>query len=204
MIGRLTGKLLGKEPPLLWLDVNGVAYELEAPLSTFYKLPEAGQALSLHTHLIVREDAQVLVGFGSAAEKALFRQLVKLSGVGPKSALTILTGISVDVFWETVRAQDSAKLPRLPGIGKKPAERLVLELKDTAGEHATTVSRGGAVDAQSYIHSAGRELVRSRSLARRLHYGNGHRQRYRRDRCRVRWGLLLRHVPRLCRGRMVG
>ncbi len=146
MIGRLTGKLLGKEPPLLWLDVNGVGYELEAPLSTFYKLPEAGQVLSLHTHLIVREDAQILIGFGSAAEKILFRQLIKLSGVGPKSALTILSGISVDDFWETVRAQDSAKLTRLPGIGKKTAERLVLELKDKAGEHATTVSRGGAVD----------------------------------------------------------
>ncbi len=146
MIGRLTGKLLGKEPPLLWLDVNGVGYELEAPLSTFYKLPEAGQALSLHTHLIVREDAQILVGFGSAAEKTLFRQLIKLSGVGPKSALTILSGISVDDFWETVRAQDSAKLTRLPGIGKKTAERLVLELKDKAGEHATTLGKGGAVD----------------------------------------------------------
>jgi Holliday junction DNA helicase RuvA len=146
MIGRLTGKLLGKEPPLLWLDVNGVGYELEAPLSTFYKLPDVGQALALHTHLIVREDAQILIGFGSAAEKTLFRQLIKLSGVGPKSALTILSGISVDDFWETVRAQDSAKLTRLPGIGKKTAERLVLELKDKAGEHATTVSRGGAVD----------------------------------------------------------
>jgi holliday junction DNA helicase RuvA len=146
MIGRLTGKLLGKEPPLLWLDVNGVGYELEAPLSTFYKLPEAGQALSLHTHLIVREDAQILVGFASAAEKALFRQLIKLSGVGPKSALTILSGISVDDFWETVRAQDAAKLTRLPGIGKKTAERLVLELKDKAGEHATTAAKAGVAD----------------------------------------------------------
>jgi Holliday junction DNA helicase RuvA len=146
MIGRLTGKLLAKEPPLLWLDVNGVGYELEAPLSTFYKLPDVGQGLALHTHLIVREDAQILIGFASAAEKALFRQLIKLSGVGPKSALTILSGISVDDFWETVRAQDSAKLTRLPGIGKKTAERLVLELKDKAGEHATTVSKGGVVD----------------------------------------------------------
>ena len=98
MIGRLTGKLLAMEPPLLWLDVNGVGYELEAPLSTFYKLPEVGQALSLHTHLIVREDAQSLIAFASAAEKSLFRQLIKLNGVGPKSALTILSGISVDDF----------------------------------------------------------------------------------------------------------
>jgi holliday junction DNA helicase RuvA len=146
MIGRLTGKLLAKEPPLLWLDVGGVGYELEAPLSTFYKLPDVGQSLSVHTHLIVREDAQILVAFASPAEKALFRQLIKLSGVGPKSALTILSGISVDDFWETVRAQDAAKLTRLPGIGKKTAERLVLELKDKAGEHATTLAKAGGVD----------------------------------------------------------
>jgi len=144
MIGRLTGKLVGKEPPLLWLDVNGVGYECEAPLSTFYKLPDVGQPLSVHTHLIVREDNQTLVAFGSAAEKALFRQLIKLSGVGPKSALTILSGISVDDFWETVRAQDSAKLTRLPGIGKKTAERLVLELKDKAGEDAATARPAGS------------------------------------------------------------
>lgn len=146
MIGRLKGTLVGKEPPLLWLDVNGVGYELEAPLSTFYKLPEVGQPLSVHTHLIVREDNQTLVAFASAAEKALFRQLIKLSGVGPKSALTILSGISVDDFWETVRQQDAAKLTRLPGIGKKTAERLVLELKDKAGEHAATTRPGGAID----------------------------------------------------------
>jgi Holliday junction DNA helicase RuvA len=146
MIGRLTGKLVGKEPPLLWLEVNGVGYELEAPLSTFYKLPEVGQALSVHTHLIVREDNQTLVAFASAAEKTLFRQLIKLSGVGPKSALTILSGISVEDFWETVRAQDSVKLTRLPGIGKKTAERLVLELKDKAGEHAAIVQKSGSID----------------------------------------------------------
>ena len=144
MIGRLTGKLLGKEPPLLWLDVSGVGYECEAPLSTFYKLPEVGQSLTVHTHLIVREDSQTLVAFASAAEKALFRQLIKLSGVGPKSALTILSGISVDDFWDTVRAQDAAKLTRLPGIGKKTAERLVLELKDKAGEHATVAKVAGS------------------------------------------------------------
>ncbi|HUR41237.1 MAG TPA: Holliday junction branch migration protein RuvA [Verrucomicrobiae bacterium] len=143
MIGRLTGKLAGKEPPLLWLDVNGVGYELEAPLSTFYKLPDVGQGLTLHTHLIVREDAQILVAFASPAEKMLFRTLIKLSGVGPKSALTILSGISVDDFWETVRAQDAAKLTRLPGIGKKTAERLVLELKDKAGEHAVIAKNVG-------------------------------------------------------------
>jgi Holliday junction DNA helicase RuvA len=154
MIGRLTGKLLGKEPPLLWLDVGGIGYECEAPLSTFYKLPEVGQALSVHTHLIVREDSQTLVAFASAAEKALFRQLIKLSGVGPKSALTILSGISVDDFWDTVRAQDAAKLTRLPGIGKKTAERLVLELKDKAGEHTTTSKPAGTDGAVAQAVSA--------------------------------------------------
>jgi holliday junction DNA helicase RuvA len=146
MIGRLTGTLLGKEPPLLWLDVNGVGYELEAPLSTFYKLPETGARLTLHTHLTVREDAHVLYAFGSPAEKSLFRQLIKVTGVGPKSALTVLSGIAADEFWDTIRAQDVAKLTRLPGIGKKTAERLVLELKDKAGEHATTAAKPGGSD----------------------------------------------------------
>jgi Holliday junction DNA helicase RuvA len=146
MIGRLTGTLLGKEPPLLWLDVNGVGYELEAPLSTFYKLPEVGQRVTVYTHFAVREDTHALFAFGTPAEKALFRQLIKVSGVGPKSALTILSGIAADEFWDTIRAQDAAKLQRLPGIGKKTAERLVLELKDKAGEHAATVQKPGAVD----------------------------------------------------------
>jgi holliday junction DNA helicase RuvA len=146
MIGRLTGTLLGKEPPLLWLDVNGVGYELEAPLSTFYKLPETGARLTVHTHLTVREDAHILYAFGSPAEKALFRQLIKVTGVGPKSALTVLSGIAADEFWDTIRANDVAKLTRLPGIGKKTAERLVLELKDKAGEHATTAAKPGSGD----------------------------------------------------------
>jgi holliday junction DNA helicase RuvA len=174
MIGRLSGKLVGKEPPLLWLDVNGVGYELEAPLSTFYKLPEVGQPLSVHTHLIVREDNQTLVAFASAAEKALFRQLIKLSGVGPKSALTILSGISVDDFWDTVRAQDAAKLTRLPGIGKKTAERLVLELKDKAGEHAATARPAGAVDgavpqAVSALVNLGYKPAEAQRLAEAAH-----------------------------------
>jgi Holliday junction DNA helicase RuvA len=169
MIGRLTGKLLGKEPPLLWLDVMGVGYELEAPLSTFYKLPEVGQSLSLHTHFAVREDQHTLFGFASAAEKILFRQLIKLSGVGPKSALTILSGISVEEFWETVRQQDAAKLTRLPGIGKKTAERLVLELRDKAGDHAATArsaDSGGAVpQAVSALVNLGYKPAEAQRLA---------------------------------------
>ncbi|MCI0750074.1 MAG: Holliday junction branch migration protein RuvA [Nevskiales bacterium] len=139
MIGRLNGILLDKDPPLLWLSVNGVGYELEAPLSTFYKLPETGQPLMLYTHFAVREDTHTLFGFATPAEKALFRQLIKVSGVGPKSALTILSGISTEDFWETVRLEDTLKLTRLPGIGKKTAERLVLELRDKASAYASAV-----------------------------------------------------------------
>lgn len=133
MIGRLRGTLLAKQPPLLWLDVGGIGYEIEAPMSTFYKLPEAGKPLLLHTHLAVREDAHLLYGFATAEEKALFRTVIRVSGVGAKIALAILSGISVDEFWRTVRDSDIAKLTRLPGIGKKTAERLCVELRDRAG-----------------------------------------------------------------------
>jgi len=133
MIGRLTGKLVLKQPPLLLLDVGGVGYEVEAPMSTFYKLPAAGETVALHTHLTVREDAHLLFGFGSLTEKALFRELIKISGIGPKLALTILSGVSVDDFWETVRAGDVVRLTKLPGVGKKTAERLVVEMRDKAG-----------------------------------------------------------------------
>lgn len=133
MIGRLAGTLLSKQPPLLLVDVHGVGYEVEAPMSTFFRLPAAGEAVTLHTHLVVREDAQLLFGFATAAEKALFRQLIKVSGVGPKVALAVLSGISVDDFWSTVQAGETGRLVKLPGIGKKTAERLVVELRDKAG-----------------------------------------------------------------------
>lgn len=134
MIGRLTGTLVSKQPPQLLLDVNGVGYEVEAPMSTFYQLPPLGQIVSLHTHLAVREDAQQLFGFASAEEKQLFRDLIKVSGVGGKLALTILSGIAVKEFITTVQQGDAAKLTHLPGIGKKTAERLVLELRDRLGK----------------------------------------------------------------------
>ena len=136
MIGRLTGKLVLKQPPLLLLDVGGVGYEIEAPMSTFYKLPPTGEMLTLQTHLTVREDAHLLFGFGSAAEKDLFRALIKLSGVGPKLALSVLSGMSVEEFWITVRAQDVVRLTKIPGVGKKTAERLVLEMRDKSGAPA--------------------------------------------------------------------
>lgn len=143
MIGRLTGKLVLKQPPLLLLDVGGVGYEVEAPMSTFYKLPATGEIVALHTHLTVREDAHLLFGFGSLTEKALFRELIKISGIGPKLALTILSGVSVDDFWETVRAGDVLRLTKLPGVGKKTAERLVVEMRDKAGGSATESMAAG-------------------------------------------------------------
>lgn len=143
MIGRITGKLVLKQPPLLMVDVGGVGYELEAPMSTFYKLPSAGEPVTLHTHLTVREDAHLLFGFGSVAEKALFRELIKVSGVGPKVALSVLSGVSVEDFWLTVRAGDSVRLTKLPGIGKKTAERLVLEMRDKSGAAGDLPASGG-------------------------------------------------------------
>jgi holliday junction DNA helicase RuvA len=139
VIGRLSGKLVSKQPPLLMLDVGGVGYEIEAPMSTFYKLPPVGESMVLHTHLTVREDAHLLFGFGSLQEKELFRQLIKVSTIGPKSALAILSGVSVDDFWSTVRSGDAARLTKLPGIGKKTAERLVMEMRDKAGESSVAL-----------------------------------------------------------------
>jgi Holliday junction DNA helicase RuvA len=133
MIGRLAGKLLSKQPPQLLIDVNGVGYEVEAPMSTFFKLPGVGESLMLHTHLVVREDAQLLYGFSTLIEKSLFRELIKISGIGPKVALAVLSGISVDDFWSTVRAGETARLVKVPGIGKKTAERIVIEMRDKAG-----------------------------------------------------------------------
>ena len=130
MIGFLRGKLVRKQAPLLVLDVNGVGYEVEAPMSTFYDLPEAGTEIMLHTHLIVREDAHILFGFATEAERRLFRSLIRVNGVGPRLALTILSGISAEAFARCVRDNDSAALTRLPGIGKKTAERLVVEMRD--------------------------------------------------------------------------
>ncbi len=137
MIGRLSGTLIDKQPPWLWIDVGGVGYELEAPMSTFFQLPALGGKLSLHTHLCIREDAHLLYGFASAAEKQLFRELIRVSGVGPKLALAILSGIGVEAFWDCARNGDTAQLTRIPGIGKKTAERLLVEMRDRAGEGAT-------------------------------------------------------------------
>ncbi len=130
MIGRLQGIILEKQPPTILLDVQGVGYELEASMSTFYHLPECGESIILHTHLVVREDAQLLYAFHSLSERLMFRNLIKISGVGPKLALTILSGMSAEDFTRCILEEDSKALTKLPGVGKKTAERLVIELKD--------------------------------------------------------------------------
>jgi Holliday junction DNA helicase RuvA len=130
MIGRLTGTLIEKRPPRLLLDIGGVGYEVEAPMTVFYSLPEAGVELTLHTHFVVREDAQLLFGFDSRYERELFRSLIKVNGVGPKMALAILSGIEADRLAACIRAQDITSLVKVPGIGKKTAERLVIEMSD--------------------------------------------------------------------------
>ncbi|HVC28846.1 MAG TPA: Holliday junction branch migration protein RuvA [Gammaproteobacteria bacterium] len=134
MIGFLRGLILHRQPPHLLVDVHGVGYEVEAPMSTFYDLPETGAEVLLYTHLVVREDAHILFGFGTETERRLFRALIRVNGVGPRLALTILSGVSVDSFVRSVRDNDTLALTRLPGIGKKTAERLVVEMRDRLDE----------------------------------------------------------------------
>ncbi|MBK7542334.1 MAG: Holliday junction branch migration protein RuvA [Candidatus Competibacter sp.] len=136
MIGRLRGLLAWKQPPYLLIDAHGVGYELEASLTTFQTLPEVGAEVVLFTHLAVREDAHTLYGFASTDERALFRNLIKATGIGPRLALLILSGMSVDLFVRCVREGDTLSLTRLPGIGKKTAERLIIEMRDRIGELA--------------------------------------------------------------------
>jgi holliday junction DNA helicase RuvA len=133
MIGRLSGLLAGKAPPQVLVDVGGVGYELDVPMSTFFNLPGIGERVTLLTHFVVREDAQVLFGFLTAPERDAFRLLVKISGVGPRTALSVLSGLSVAELAQAVSLQDSARLVKVPGIGKKTAERLLLELKGKLG-----------------------------------------------------------------------
>ena len=138
MIGRLTGILVEKNPPQLLLDVQGVGYEVDVPMSTFYNLPATGERVALYTHLVVREDAHLLYGFGSEPERRAFRQLVRISGVGARTALSVLSGLSVAELAQAVTMQDTGRLIKIPGIGKKTAERLLLELKDKLGADLTT------------------------------------------------------------------
>ena len=144
MIGRLSGRLAGKQPPQVLVDVGGVAYELDVPMSTFYSLPATGEAVSLYTHLVVREDAHTLYGFATLEERSAFRQLIRISGVGARTALSVLSGLSVADLAQAVTLQDAAALTRVPGIGKKTAERLLLELKGKLADTATAATRQGS------------------------------------------------------------
>jgi Holliday junction DNA helicase RuvA len=148
MIGRIAGVLVEKSFPQVIVSVQGVGYEIDVPMSTFYPLPRTGEEVTLLTHLVVREDAHLLFGFLTAGERTAFRQLLKISGVGPKVALSVLSGMSVDDLSAAVAAEDAARLTKIPGIGKKTAERLVLELRDKLPK-ALPSARTGAVDASA-------------------------------------------------------
>ncbi len=160
MIGFLRGILLAKAPPQLLLDVHGVGYEIEAPMTTFYDLPPTGQEVSLHTHLVVREDAQILFGFGSETDRALFRLLIRVNGVGPKMALTILSGLTAGEFSRCIANSDTPALVRLPGVGKKTAERLIIEMRDRLpGLEANTGSVEGAAGAVVFSNDPKQEAI---------------------------------------------
>ncbi len=149
MIGRLAGQLIEKRPPTIVVDVQGVGYEVDVPMSTFFLLPATGAAVTLHTHLIVREDAHLLFGFATDEERQVFRKLLKISGVGARTALAVLSGMSVSELYQAISAHDGARLTRIPGIGKKTAERLLLELRDKLNAGIGLNPSGGTVEIRS-------------------------------------------------------
>jgi Holliday junction DNA helicase RuvA len=154
MIGRLQGQLAAKHPPQVLIDCHGVGYELDVPMSTFYNLPEVGGTVTLLTHFVVREDAQILYGFATASEREAFRQLVKISGIGPRTALSILSGMSVTDLSQAVTQQQAVRLTKVPGIGKKTAERLLLELKGKMGPDLGLPAAAPVSDNQHDIQQA--------------------------------------------------
>jgi len=168
MIGRLAGTLIQKSPPLLMIDIQGVGYEVQAPMSTFYQLPELEQPVVLLIHMVVREDAQLLYGFASESERRLFKTLIKVNGVGPKLALAILSGISVAEFVQVINDNDETGLIRLPGIGKKTAQRLIVEMKDrlsdwqiesTSVQETTSTGAEQSLSQQDIIKEATSALI---------------------------------------------
>jgi len=152
VIGRLSGVLVEKNPPQILVDVGGVAYEVDVPMSTFYNLPQTGSPVTLHTHLLVREDAHLLYGFGTEAERRAFRQLLRISGIGARTALAVLSGLSVADLQHAVATQDAGRLVKTPGIGKKTAERLLLELRDK-------LDAGGKGAAVGPVDSSGSDVL---------------------------------------------
>jgi holliday junction DNA helicase RuvA len=155
MIGKLVGTLVHKHPPQILVDCHGVGYEVDVPMSTFYNLPAVGEAVALLTHFVVREDAQLLYGFATAPEREAFRQLIKISGVGPRMALSVLSGLSLTELAHAVSSQDGGRLTKVPGVGKKTAERLLLELKGKLGPALDLPAQAGPVgDNQADIQQA--------------------------------------------------
>ncbi len=156
MIGRINGKLLSKNPPLIVVDCHGVGYEINVPMSTLYQLPETGATVTLLTHFVVREDAQLLFGFATESEREAFRSLIKISGVGARTALAILSGLSVEELAQAVTLQEVARLTRIPGIGKKTGERLLLELKGKIGADI-----GAGVGGIAVLQSTSNEVLQA-------------------------------------------
>ena len=154
MIGRITGTLVEKHPPQVLLDVGGVGYEIDVPMSTFYNLPASGERITLYTHLAIREDAHLLYGFGTDSERQAFRQLLKVSGIGAKTALSVLSGMSVADLANAIASQETGRLTKVPGIGKKTAERLLLELRDKFSAAVAVVATGNAPSGESDILNA--------------------------------------------------
>ncbi len=174
MISFLRGKLAVKAPPLLVLDVNGVGYEIEAPMTTFYELPALGVEITLHTHLVIREDSHSLFGFATEADRTMFRTLIKVNGVGPKLALTILSGQSAEQFHQCIHDNDIQALVRLPGVGKKTAERLVIEMRDrlpNLGETTTLIPLVGNAkqEAVSALCSLGYKPLDASKMVQGIH-----------------------------------
>ena len=181
MIGRITGRLAEKNPPQILVDVNGVGYELEVPMSTFYGLPATGQTVSLSTHLAVREDGHFLYGFATEDERAAFRQLLKVAGIGARTALAVLSGLSVADLAQAIALQESGRLVKIPGIGKKTAERLLLELRDklakalpaVAGSVATSLPSGDRADIINALLALGYNEKEALGAAKALPDGIG-------------------------------
>lgn len=165
MIGRLTGTLLEKSPPTVCVDVQGIGYDVDVPMSTLYALPDTGAKISLLTHLIVREDAHVLYGFATAQERAAFRQLIRITGVGARMALAVLSGLTVAELAQAITLQEAGRLTRIPGIGKKTAERLLLELRGKLGAdlgtpaHATTDAQADILNALTALGYSEKESL---------------------------------------------
>ncbi|CAM5779802.1 Holliday junction branch migration protein RuvA [Castellaniella caeni] len=169
MIGRITGTLIELTPPTVCIQTGGLGYEVDVPMSTLYKLPPVGQTVTLHTHLAIREDAHVLYGFSSAAERSAFRALIKVSGIGARTALAVLSGLSVEDLADAIDRQESGRLIKVPGIGKKTAERLLLELRDKLTPFAGTLRADGStvVHSDSDVLNALQALGYSAAEARR-------------------------------------